>query len=360
MQDHYLKYKLSAGSARVLNCLRIYQETAQDQDASPEYLFRHPRLNRVIFLKDAAPGARIGKLVGTKLYFPYDEDMPHEGGESMFIGDRHFHGMLAGKLGDPAAVDPAIIAHDQKILATLDAIPAFDPFLLKDRFETEELPLPPAYCAITPEEWQAVRLFLRARIAPMVTLALGDGGNRSAQRVDLFVDKIWAARDIAALAPLIEAFRLPPERTPDILYGWKGIAYFEKQSAAHATGIRRLALWLRDGSAPLDYLAPPARRELDGSRRLVSGKLRDNWGRAQAIFQDYNQSYDDLFGDRRDPAAFVRFINSAAENFWVLGNSITRIYHAVDIWDAMTRRFPERRLKAAPLVEVFHVLGDVL
>ncbi|MEO0392044.1 MAG: hypothetical protein AAF213_02225, partial [Pseudomonadota bacterium] len=78
------------------------------------------------------------------------------------------------------------------------------------------------------------------------------------------------------------------------------------------------------------------------------------------IFGEYNDSYDELFVRQGSPAPFATFMGNAPQYFWSLGDVITRLYQSVEIWDKLTHRLPNRRMKAEPLLDLYMILDDLL
>ena len=97
MEAFNLKAKLEPGASRVFNCLQITQEVlaAQDGAVATDLFFRAHSLNNMIVIKepnlDNVVGVHGRSLpVRTKLFLPYNTDVPYEGGEYVFTDDIRF------------------------------------------------------------------------------------------------------------------------------------------------------------------------------------------------------------------------------------------------------------------------------
>jgi hypothetical protein len=105
-----------------------------------------------------------------------------------------------------------------------------DPFVMKDVFQRAQIAVNETYFEISPELWNEIEGFIRQRLEPSVSAGFPDAmaSNEKARRL---VEKIWEASDVTELAPLIEAFRLPPDQALDIFKAWKGINFYSFQYA---------------------------------------------------------------------------------------------------------------------------------
>ncbi|MBV6631772.1 MAG: hypothetical protein KI792_01920 [Alphaproteobacteria bacterium] len=372
--DRFLRYTLDSGSARVFNCMKISAqiskaaegEMADGSDATqPNLLFRFKDLNDVIFIKEAAetevaaaPG-QVTYQVNTKLYFPYDNNNIYAGGQSIFFNEETFLDTLKEHIGWDANLNPDDYAADLKILDIINSMPTLDPFLVRDKMQKEGVECDDRYFAIQPEEWAEIQLHIRAKLEPMIMLAL-QGQKGGQDQVKKFVDKIWHMEDMSDMVPLIQAFRLPIDKTEDIFYAWKGLAYYEFQYARNQDRIKRIAEWLATAAEPLDHVKPEQKQLLKEYKQLTKDKIKKGWSRSARIFGEYNESYDELFVRKGSPAPFATFMGNAPQYFWSLGDVITKLYQSVEIWDKLTHRLPGRRMKGEPLLDLYMILDDLL
>jgi negative regulator of genetic competence, sporulation and motility len=369
--DRFLRYTLDSGSARVFNCLKISRQILKahekdEEEGEAKLLFRFRDLNEVIYIKEAAetemaahPGMVTYK-VNTKLYFPYDQNNPYVGGQSVFFTESTFLETLKNHIGWDSELSPEDYSADLKVLEILNSMPTLDPFLVRDKMDKEGVECDERYFAIQPEEWAEIQHHIRAKLEPMVKLAMQGELAKSREQVKKFMDKIWHLEDITDLVPLIQAFRLPIDKTEDIFYSWKGLAYYEFQYTRNQERIRMLAEWLATASDPLDYVKPDQAKVLKEYKNNIKGKIKAGWSKSARIFAEYNNSYDELFVKRGSPAPFATFMGNAPQYFWSLGDVITRLYQSVEIWDKLTHRQAGRRLKGDQLLDLFMVLDELL
>jgi len=366
--DAYLRYTLDSGSARVFNCLRISADIikrAAKAEIEPELLFKNKDLNNIVYIKEASKedtgsSTRTNYRIKMKLYFPYDQVNIYAGGQSIFYHDNSLRDVLRNSFGIDQSINQEFVNYDLRVMGILDSLPSLDPFLVRDRMQQENVTCDDQYFSISLEEWKTIQGHIRSKIEPMVMLAMPDSKKNSRQHVDFFIDKIWRCDDVSDLLPLIQAFRLPTERTAEIFHAWKGLAYYEYQFTHNQERIRRLAEWLKDSSEPLDFVKSEQRNALKELRERIRMKIKRHWTKAATIFKQYNESYEELFVRMGSAGPFAEFMGHAPTYFWSLGDMVSRVYQGVEVWDKLTHRYPSRRLKSDSLLELFSVMDDIL
>jgi len=114
---------------------------------------------------------------------------------------------------------------------------------MKDVFQRAQIAVNETYFEISPELWNEIEGFIRQRLEPLVSAGFPDAmaSNEKARRL---VEKIWEASDVTELAPLIEAFRLPPDQALDIFKAWKEINFYSFQYARVQPRLIDMTKWL--------------------------------------------------------------------------------------------------------------------
>jgi hypothetical protein len=170
---------------------------------------------------------------------------------------------------------------------------------------------------------------------------------------------VWEAKDLDALGPLIQAFHFPRERALAIFSGWKGIIFyaFEYESARERR--EDFARWLRHDAVPKEIMSRDMREWLEMSRRGVVARLRAHWVEIDGVLQTFDGVYGDFVGSL-NPGGFVDFLMNAADIYWRLGDSLSKISHAINCWDVATKNYAGRRLPAERLEMVLALLQAVL
>lgn len=361
MAVKYLTPMLDPGSPRVLNCNQLTRRVLQ-KDANATRLFRNLGLNNVVLVKDAVPEAERRHNtppVGTKLYFPFNQDDVYEGGRTIFLHDPHLPDALNESFGlrNPPGQDA--LAADLRILKILDHLPSLDPFLMKDAFLREGLSVNEAYFEISPEQWGEIEFFIMQRFEPLAKAAFPDALS-SDDKARRMVEKIWEGTDMVALAPLIEAFRLPSDQAPIIFSSWKGINFYSYQYDRVKPKLIEMAKWLAAIEVPLGAIPSDERRQLLAGRDAVKEQLRRDWQTVETILRSYQDGYDKMFKEKGSSAQFLGFLRECGKAYWDLGNGLGKANHAAYCWHLLTARLPNRRLSWPALFQAVRLFGEIL
>ncbi len=359
MVAEYAKPMLDVGSPRVLNVnvltRRILSKTP---DVVP--FFGNKPLNKMVIIKDTLPESLrhlSNSAIGTKLYFPFNENDVYEGGRTIFVSDKQLEPALIEMFGEGALSKPAL-AQDFRIMRVLDRLPSLDPFLLKDVFLNEKIAIDEAYFNIDKDIWKQIETFILQRFEPVVAAAFPDA-LASDEKARSLIEKIWEARDLDALGPLIDAFRLPKAEALDIFSAWKGINFYAFQYEQAKGQFVTFLTWLKNLQPPLASLSAQDRAEFKVLLEDARNQLRIEWQRADGILKNYQDSYDKMFRQKVSSAEFVAFLKNSSKHYWDLGNSLGKTGHATYCWDMMTKRFAERKLPWEPLLELVTLLGKI-
>jgi hypothetical protein len=345
-----LRRKLSAGSSRVFDCERLHA-SALKAGATPErFMFHKPDLNRVIYIKDPFTDDKMvddaGRPVGTKLYFSYNEKDAYQGGQSIFVNDKTLRTALqfhAGIQEDDGSED---ISRDLALLRALEELPSLDPFLLKDRLHADGLKVHDAYLEITDGEFIEIRDFVMSRFRPMVEMAF-EGLDQADTLTHLrkLVEKIWEAKDMDGLAPILQAMQLQAEDAPGVFYAWKGVIYYGFLRTKQRDRWKDYAAFLGKDTVPTDVVPKEQREGLDAMVAIARSMFKQRWMRIEKVLTDYNNAYDALFKDRKSPTPFIEFLRGSQAHFFSLGDSISSIDHAIEVWNGFKQSRVLRRMK---------------
>jgi len=361
----HLATELNAGSSRVYHVDRLHR-MVQDTGAGPDdFLFRHPELHRIIFIKQALRDAQYQSTrlsrIGTKLYFAFNETNAYEGGKSIFVGDPNFDNALAFQAGFDRKRGVQDYIRDRDIIQIFDQLPSLDPFLLKDRLLAEALTPHPGYFEISQEEWSRIRDHVMSRFRPIVEFAFGGlDAARAQSRLRLLVEKLWDAKDMETLGPIIKAMELDPREAPMALHAWKGVIYYDYRMASLETSIREFAEWLGRGAEPIDLIPAANRKIVLDVRDATRALLRERWRKARARLDEYNTAYRKLFIDKQSPGPFIAFLGGASDVFGELGDTLSRLDHANEVWRSVIERHGSKHLKYEPLHQVLSLAYRIL
>ncbi|HUH83996.1 MAG TPA: hypothetical protein VLX85_05270 [Stellaceae bacterium] len=362
MAVKYLKPMLDAGSSRVFNCNALTRKLVA-KDPAAQRFFRNPPLNGCVLIKDAVPESeRKGPRcppVGTKLYFPFNEHDIYEGGRTIFLHDPLLARSIVDSFGQTVELSKEALAEDLRVLGVLDELPSLDPFLMKDALQRAQIAVNNAYFEISPEQWKEIEIFILQRFEPLVKAAFPDA-MASDEKARRFVETIWEAKDIAALAPLIEAFRLPPNKALEIFAAWKGINFYAFQYSRVQPKLIDMAKWLKSVEIPVGALPHDERAKLLAVVETVPGQLRREWQTVETILRDYTDAYDQMFSHRQDATQLTAFLRNCGKRYWDLGSGLGKLNHAAYCRHILTGRYGSAKLPMALTEQVVRLLAQIL
>jgi hypothetical protein len=359
MATEYLKPMLDIGSPRVFNCNVITRQILAADPAAPTF-FRNKPMNRLVLIKDAIPDSEsrgATTSIGTKLYFPFNENDIYEGGRTIFLHDKHVERAFADNFGE-GALKPDALAQDIKILNVLGRLPSLDPFLMKDILRNEGFEINPAYFEVDKALWDEIETYILQSFEPLVQAAFPDA-KASDERARMLVQKIWEGRDLDTLRPLSAAFQLPVGKELEIFAAWKGINFYAFQFERAKGMMLELMAWLKDLQIPAAAVSNAERTELKAQLEESKNQLRAEWQLADNIIRDYQESYDKLFRKKLGSADFLAFLKKSSKSYWDIGNALGKTGHATYCWNMMSKRYPGRKLPWEQLREVINLLSKI-
>jgi hypothetical protein len=364
MKDSAFSPMIDSGSARVFDCNAVTLKLLADPACGTNFFFRHQRLNHVIVLKHSVlPSERRSPKdppVGTKLYFPFNEHNPVEGGSTIFLHDRQLEAALYDKCGARREGDPEAFEEDLRLLKMLSRLPTLDPFLLRDVIEADHIEVNDRYLDISDEQWLELQGLIQRRFVPIVKAAYPET-KTSHIKVRRLIEQLWEAKDEEALAPIISTFGLPEDGALEILYAWKVITFYSYQYQRLKPVLLEFAQWLKDGEAVAAFASGPARQFLAPLHNAVRGELRRQWAKIEGILGDYENGYDKMFIKKTETAPFLKFLRNCRATFWDIGDALGKVDQAVVCWDRITRRYPMRRVHPVEALEAtFSTIQEIL
>ena len=372
MADANLRLKLESGASRVFNCLQLSRNLRerrglpQQADLSPDDMFFGSRhLNNAILIKETNLAAVFGRdqqdlplSIRTKLFVPYNLDNPYEGGQSSFTDEAKFEEALE-YLSGAGGASRETFERDLAKIRLIEQLPSLDPFLLKDKFQLGGMATSEDYFRLSSEEWMNIRGHIRERFVLMSRFATGGSGEVRPEIVDRLVDRIWEARDLEPVFPLLKALGLPIEKAAEFFQCWKGISFFEYEFARNGERVRGFSNWLQ-AAQPRGFIHRTDAQTLEQDRAHVRGQMRTMLGDTLGIFKQFNEAFDQLFRRRESARAFSQFMLDSHRHFWRLGHNLNGIYHCAALWDRVTERLPDRVLAPAPMVRLMRILREIL
>lgn len=360
MASKYLKPMLDTGSPRVFNCNELTARILATDPNAPLF-FRNKGLNDIVLIKDAVPEndrRPNTPSVGTKLYFPFNEKEIYEGGRTIFLQERGVESAIKDYCGEDA-VSASDLSSDLQKMMILDRMPSLDPFLMKDAFLREKIEVHEGYFEVSAEAWTEIECFMLQKFEPLIMAAFPEAKS-SEDKARQLIDKIWEAKDIDALLPLIDAFRLPRERALEIFSSWKGIVYYSYQYSCEQLRFVQLIKWMVENENPPMGVPAVEAKEVSTCLKQALEQLRLEWQKTDEIVKAYQQSYDKMFVERAGSGDFLAFLKNSEKTYWEIGRSLGKVNHATYCWEVMTSRFNDRKVSWAGCQEIARLLSKVL
>src|SRR3546814_1995596 len=154
---------------------------------------------------------------------------------------------------------------------------------MKDWLMVEGVTPNAGYFEIGQDEWSRTRENVMTRFRPIVECAFGGlDAVRAQSRLRQLVERLWDAKDIDALAPVIKAMELDPREAPAALHSWKGVIYYDHRMASLEASVREFAEWLGRDAEQLDLVPTANRRIVLEVRDATRALLRERWLKARA------------------------------------------------------------------------------
>lgn len=387
-----LRETLASGASRIFNVAAITHKLETDAGgAADQYLFGHRGLNDSVFIKrpkDAAAPVRTGTSgtaeilengqlrtitfdmtarvekgdIATFLYIPFDIEAIAGGGNSLDLSvARGRTEALYNLTGFRWEDEGRAIARDRRLIELIEELPSLDPFLLRDRLETDGIKAPEAYFEISDSEFQEIKKYILNKFEPITTRVVDPASPKAAEITEQFIMKLWEGKDLDYLAPITQVFRINPEQAGEIYYSWKGVTYYEFQYKRGQRTLLGFADWLHTkGAVPSHYVKSEIRQELEEKVRQVTTAFARHLKNSSEILRIYNQAYEDLFVRGGDARPFIEFLKDSSTLFWDIAASISAMNHGVAVWRQHTAKSRDGKLAADDLTKLLSLLDRVI
>lgn len=393
-EDHALRETLASGASRIFNVAAItHMLERQGGDGPGQYLFNHRSLNDAIFIKrpkDSAPPVRTGSGLGTSaeilengqlrtvtfdttarvekgdiatfFYVPFDIENIADGGNSLDLSVARGRTEAMFELtGFNLTEEGRSAARDRRLIELLEELPSLDPFLLRDRLETDGIEAPDAYFEISETEFQEIKKYILTKFRPITTRVVDPKSPKAAETAEQFIMKLREGKDMAYLAPITQVFRIDPDQAGEIYYSWKGVTYYELQYKRSQRSLLGFADWLHTkGSVPNHYVKGSVKAALEAKVRDVTNAFARHLKNSSEILRIYNQAYEDLFVRGGDAKPFISFLKDSSTLFWDIAASISAMNHGVAVWRQHTRKSTDGKLAADDLTKLLDLLDRVI
>lgn len=393
-EEHALRETLASGASRIFNVAEITHKLELAAGGPAEkYLFKHRSLNDSIFIKrpkDVAPPVRTGDGmtstaeiiengqlktitfdmtarvekgdIATFLYVPFDIEAIAGGGNSLDLSVARGRAESLYQLtGFQVNEEGHAIARDRRLIELIEELPSLDPFLLRDRLETDGIEVPDAYFEISEAEFQEIKRYILTKFKPITTRVIDPKSPKAPEVTEQFIMKLWEGKDLEYLSPITQVFRIDPDQAGEIYYSWKGVTYYEFQYKRGQRTLLDFADWLHTkGAVPSHYVKGAVREELEGKVRQVTTAFARHLKNSSEILRIYNQAYEDLFVRGGDAKPFIDFLKDSSALFWDIAASISAMNHGVAVWRQHTAKSTDGKLPADDLTKLLNLLDRVI
>jgi hypothetical protein len=312
--------------ARVLNLRRTATIFAGRPELAEQPFFRNAGLNRSIIIKHHLRPSELAdfdqpRVSATKVVLPIDQGSLRSGAKSFFVGQRDSDALIGHEFGlrDPEDAD-------LRLLALLDGMRSFDPFLLRAELALHNVHPAPCYFELPQATLARITAFVEGEISPIVDAAFkGSAGHGGSLTRKLLSDSLSGD-----FGPFQQTLQISADEFGKVLLSWKAVIYFKYQLLQMADGLRDL----RHG---LENLSPTKRgrredhEQITLSRNVLRRVLKAALQDVSTALGAYDRAYRGLV-QRSDAAAFRAFLREAPAWSDRLGAAVGVVDHLVSFW----------------------------
>jgi hypothetical protein len=345
----------NASTSRVLNLHEVFRTNEFDPDYRKYPVFSNTLLNRSIILKHRLRKNEYDvfetpRTTGTKIMIPIDMTDLKQGAHYMFVGQIGFSELLETALTSTKSLD----SNDLRILKTLDELPSFDPFLLREQLIRKGTTPAPCYFQLAAADIARMTTFAQKEVMQLVNLTFSDDpdGTMSVYSARL-VNKILSSTIDVDLEPLRKVLQLTPLQFNEGIFCWKAFLYYKWQ-------LSELLPRLHDVLAEISRVQPRAGRENEFQRLIETGRaqIRKRVANAcrevRATLDIYDKAYLELTQSGK-VRAFRNFLSVAPTLYLQLGERLGAVEHVASYW---RYRFPKDRLANVMTDELCEIFAD--
>ncbi|MGE0047071.1 MAG: hypothetical protein AB7T08_15040 [Hyphomonadaceae bacterium] len=345
----------SGSTARVINLGLIYERFGQEPEHAAQPMFANKRLNRALILKhtlrpDEREYFQRPPITATKIVLPFASSDLRLGGASLMVAQIGFDRSMTQGVG--GYDDHAALEADIEMLQLLDALPSFDPFLMRERLRASGRMPARCYFDVSEADVARMRTFVGNEILQLVDLAFANGGAAGRDLSTKLADKLMTDETAQSLDPLRLTLRMNGEEYREGVFAWKGFLYYKWMISDSAGQLAALT----PAIAGLRVLR--ASKEEAGALTTIKHQIIEHLGVAQRRVEEALLAYDCAFASLAsgDVGAFRDFLLKAPSLFLPIGEAVGVLKHVESFWRF---RFPGRVRAAMDVDEAFEILQDL-
>lgn len=347
----FLTSLAGASTSRVLNLHEIAHRNKQDAGHARRPLFLSPVINNAFVLKQPLRADESYRLdfpisMVTKVIVPFDLNDLGAGGRSIVVEERGF----ADAIKSLGHYNNQTLERDLVVLRLLNAIPTFDPFLLRQHLENNKIDVASCYFPVSQSDQDGMHAFVTKELCRLTNLV---GKDVSITSTDKMVKAMLSSDVAEELAPLRDTLNLTGKDFCHGVFSWRGFLYYKwslDRCWPNVMGVLREISKI----SPSGVVKPGLHAFLTQSRRSVIELVRDNAADVARGLAVYDASFADLVANQA-PKAFRDFLLNAPHMFFEIGEKMGALTHIADCW---RHRFPAAQAKSVDAEELSSILHD--
>lgn len=343
----------SGSTSRVLNLALVFERFGDCEDYAAKPMFKSVMLNRALILKHVVrPEERdlfnLPPINTTKIVLPFSAKELRLGGRTLLFGEKTFERALRDLSG---AIDNYAFDSDLELLRLMNALPSFDPFLMRERMRQSGYEAARCYLDMSQADITRMRTFVGREIEQLVGLAYANGGAAARDLSSKLADKLMTDETAKSLDPLRLTLRLSDEDYREGVFAWKGFLYYKWSTAEFLPRLPDISREML--SARITGADAEARKLLADMRKRIVDYLSVGTQRVQQELLDYGTAFAALAAGR--PGEFRDFLLNAPSRFIPIGEATGIIRHVESFWRF---RFPPGRPLLIPVDDAFELYAD--
>jgi len=318
-----------ASSAGFFRAGDVFKINSKNSEFLP--LFRSTNLNRCNFQKSVILNTNyfssLSNTVSTKIILPFGNNISDPTNYLfMYVGEENFLEKLERAFN--FSMPQSDKESDLNILRLMDRMPTFDPFLLRDMFETEGIEADSLYSEVNDNDFNFVKSGILEDFNLIVSKTLGlieESSEKAAlwdptvsAAAERLFKAMWYLDDLEALEPLARAMGVKNDDSKEYFYSWKGLLFYVH---GHSSSFSLLE---EDLVNVAKFAQSDGRGDKDAINYHINNILKEKRKLAQ-FFEEYNAAFKGGFIEQKDTSRFVKILTNARSLFWMAGTTIGRL-----------------------------------
>ncbi len=261
----------------------------------------------------------------TKIMSPIDTTNTAAGWRVVFIGQNKWVNALGADIG----LLPTTHQDDLSILVLLDALPSFDPFLLREALRRAGYTFDDTKFKLNGQDARDMEEFVYGEVSLLFDGAVTGGATREDKVA--FVRQILGSENDRHVSQLRQILNLSPEEFDTGLFAWQGCLYYKWNSKELRINVKQLF----DDISSLTRTRPIEKVEFRNLKIAIKDfvtLMMEHFNDIVSIIDHYNSTIS-LLKSGSGRTAFRKLIIDAPDMFYALGRKIGVTAQIMDIWN---------------------------